>query len=145
MPAQQFTQIEIPRIGTSRFDRPAGSCIGMAADRQTLSAHSARPRSEASKPLPSHDSDIFAPLRPRQVRRAYHCGPMFKSNSRHPDPAVVLDATRSALHGAVERLRMSGMSRSEAASEMLRSKIYDWAESESDEDGGLPRLRSVKD
>ena len=69
---------------------------------------------------------------------------MSKSHRSHPDSSVVLDSTDAgSLRIAVDRLRAGGMNSNQAASEMLREKIYGWAENESDNDGTLPRLRLV--
>lgn len=58
----------------------------------------------------------------------------------------LLDPTGSAeLRNAVERLRERGLSRTEAAAEVVRENLYDWLEEESDaRPAASLRLRIVK-
>ena len=85
-------------------------------------------------------------LRSLRANRAYDGSLMAKPRRPVPDPdqSVVLDPTSAGkLRIAVDRLRADGMTPNQAAGEMLREKIYGWAESESDNEGTLPRLRLV--
>ncbi|HEV3154478.1 MAG TPA: hypothetical protein VGZ02_11790 [Candidatus Baltobacteraceae bacterium] len=50
----------------------------------------------------------------------------------------------SSLRVAVERLRESGMSSSEAAAEVVRQNIYEWIDTERDGETIALRLRIVK-
>lgn len=71
---------------------------------------------------------------------------MKNSDRRHADVGSLLDPTAvGALRVAVERLRGSGLSSAEAATEMVRQNFADWIDSESDrESGAASRLRIVK-
>lgn len=49
------------------------------------------------------------------------------------------------LRGAMERLRNNGLSRAEAATEMVRRSFYDYIDSEVERDSDkCPRLRIIK-
>jgi hypothetical protein len=49
------------------------------------------------------------------------------------------------LQSALERLRRNGLSKAEAAAELLRAKFYDFVDAESDaQNSACPRLRIVK-
>lgn|GEM_PF-3920020 len=63
----------------------------------------------------------------------------------HP-PRSLLDPTDcDTLRGALERLRANGLSRAEAAAELLRRKFYDFVDAEVDADTqSCPRLRIIK-
>jgi len=58
--------------------------------------------------------------------------------------AVLNPVAVSSLRVAVERLRESGMSSSEAAAEVVRQNIYEWIDTERDGETIALRLRIVK-
>jgi hypothetical protein len=68
-----------------------------------------------------------------------------KSTSR--TVSILHQTNARSLQGAVERLRSGGLSRTEAAVEIMRQNFDEWIDGESDGDAGemrAPRLRIVK-
>ena len=70
---------------------------------------------------------------------------MKKPTPRRRDGEPVLNPVSvQSLRGAVERLRDTGMSKTEAAAEIVRQNIYEWIDTESDGENIALRLRIVK-
>lgn len=63
----------------------------------------------------------------------------------HPPRSLLHPTGCDALRVALERLRANGLSKAEAATEILRRNFYDFVDSEADDQSGrCPRLRIIK-
>jgi hypothetical protein len=63
----------------------------------------------------------------------------------HPGRPLLSATGADVLRGALERLRDNGLSRTEAAAEIMRRNFYDFIDSEVENDSDrCPRLRIIK-
>lgn len=63
----------------------------------------------------------------------------------HPARSILDPTGAGNLQRALERLRANGLSRAEAAAEIVRANLYDFLDGESDaQSGACPRLRIIK-
>ena len=68
-----------------------------------------------------------------------------KHDVRHRTVSILGPAGAAVLRVALERLRSSGLSRSEAGAELVRQSLSDWMETErAEQSPGVGRLRIVK-